>query len=116
MFKRDIEAVLLAAAREYPVVTLFEQNRQIIPIEIKSAMTWNSDFVDGVRWLAKAIPDTAPGFVVYAGELMPVSDDCFSRQQGKIGGGQPCSRTDREIVNGERSASERKAHRGHLLP
>jgi predicted AAA+ superfamily ATPase len=55
---------------------LFDRNRSVVPIEIKSSMTWNSDFRAGVKWLQKSIPDAAPGYVVYAGELMPATDSC----------------------------------------
>ena len=50
---------------------VYEQQRQLIPIEIKSAMTWHSDLAANVRKFPRSLPDAKPGFVFYAGELFP---------------------------------------------
>lgn len=47
---------------------LMERQRRLIPIEIKSAMTWNRDFTKGLDWFRKNIPDAEPGHVIYAGD------------------------------------------------
>lgn len=48
---------------------------QLIPTEIKGAMTWNKDFVANIRKLRKLSPKFTGGFVVYGGDMTPVSDD-----------------------------------------
>ena len=53
---------------------IWDRQRQLIPIEIKSAMTWNAQFVRGIQWFQKHIPEALPGYVVYAGDLTPASE------------------------------------------
>ena len=50
---------------------LFRQNRQLIPIEIKSAMTFNPEFADGIAKFQKTTSSTQKGCIVYAGNLTP---------------------------------------------
>lgn len=50
---------------------LFRQNRQIIPIEIKSAMTFNPDFAKGIAHFQKITSSKQKGHIIYAGELTP---------------------------------------------
>ena len=50
---------------------IWDRQRRLVPIEIKSAMTWNKHFVKGIQWFQKNIPEALPGYVVYAGDLTP---------------------------------------------
>ena len=50
---------------------VYEQQRQLVPIEIKSAMTWHDDLAANVLRFQRSIPDAKPGFVLYAGDLFP---------------------------------------------
>ena len=50
---------------------LFRKNRQIIPIEIKSAMTFNPDFAKGIAHFQKITSSKQKGHIIYAGELTP---------------------------------------------
>lgn len=50
---------------------LFRQNRQLIPIEIKSAMTFNPEFVKGITQFRKIASSAQKGYIVYAGDLTP---------------------------------------------
>ena len=43
----------------------------LIPWEIKSAMTWNREFSVNVAKFQHCIPDAEKGYVVYACELFP---------------------------------------------
>ncbi len=56
---------------------IWDRRRQLVPIEIKSAMTWNRDFPKAIRKFQKAVPVAEPGYIVYAGDIEP-SDDAFS--------------------------------------
>ena len=50
---------------------IFEAQRRLVPIEIKSAMTWHQGFSNNVQKFQRAIPDAKAGYVVYAGDLCP---------------------------------------------
>ena len=50
---------------------LFRQNRQLIPIEIKSAMTFNPEFAKGIAQFQKIASSTQKGYIIYAGNLTP---------------------------------------------
>lgn len=58
----------------HEVDLLFEKQRQLVPVEIKSAMTWHSGFSNNLGWLVAHAEGVAPGFVVYAGEARPATD------------------------------------------
>ncbi len=50
---------------------LFRQNRQLIPIEIKSAMTFNPEFAKGITHFQKIASSAQKGHIIYAGNLAP---------------------------------------------
>ena len=50
---------------------LFRKNRQLIPIEIKSAMTFNPEFAKGIAQFQKIASSAQKGYVIYAGNLTP---------------------------------------------
>ena len=50
---------------------LFRRNRELIPIEIKSAMTFNTEFAKGITRFRKVAPTAQKGYIVYAGDLTP---------------------------------------------
>ena len=50
---------------------LFRQNRQLIPIEIKSAMTFNPEFAKGIAQFQKIASSAQTGHIIYAGNLTP---------------------------------------------
>ncbi len=50
---------------------LFRKNRRLVPIEIKSAMTFHPEFAKGIARFRKIASDTVEGYVVYAGNLTP---------------------------------------------
>ncbi len=54
---------------------LFRRNRQLIPIEIKSAMTFNPEFVKGITQFRKIASTAQQGYIVYAGDLTPELHD-----------------------------------------
>lgn len=53
---------------------IWDRQRRLVPIEIKSAMTWNQNFTKGIRWFQKNIPEALSGCVVYAGDLTPADE------------------------------------------
>ncbi len=50
---------------------LFRRNRQLIPIEIKAAMTFNPEFAKGIAQFQKIASSTQKGYIIYAGHLTP---------------------------------------------
>ena len=50
---------------------VFDHARQLMPVEIKAAMTWNPDFLRGILHFQKSIPTAVKGAVIYSGELQP---------------------------------------------
>lgn len=50
---------------------VYERQRKLVPIEIKSAMTWHADFATNLLKFQRAIPDAQAGHVLYAGDLHP---------------------------------------------
>ena len=54
---------------------IYKKQNQLIPIEIKSAMTFNKNFVKGVSYFQKLSPKATIGYVIYSGDLVFDSDD-----------------------------------------
>ena len=53
---------------------LLRKNRTLIPIEVKSAMTFNREFTKGITYFQKIYPSAQDGYIIYAGELTPTLD------------------------------------------
>jgi predicted AAA+ superfamily ATPase len=47
---------------------LFPRHTDVIPVEIKSAMTFDQSFVADIRYFQKLAGNDTPGWVVYAGD------------------------------------------------
>jgi uncharacterized protein len=48
---------------------LFEKNRKLVPLEIKSSATFNSELIKNVNFFFKSVsPDSESGYLVYSGE------------------------------------------------
>jgi len=58
---------------------VFERQRKLVPIEIKSAMTWHRDLAANLLKFQRSVPDAEAGFVLYAGDLFPETDDYAAR-------------------------------------
>lgn len=48
---------------------LYPKNGDVIPVEIKSAMTYHSEFLSNIRYFQKLSGTTTPGWLVYAGDM-----------------------------------------------
>lgn len=48
---------------------LYPTDSGVIPVEIKSAMTYDREFLSGIRYFQKLSASTDPGWVIYAGDL-----------------------------------------------
>jgi hypothetical protein len=58
---------------------VLEKHRRLIPVEIKSAMTWNNDFAANIKWFQANLPNMDNGYVIYAGTLFPDTDTYSAR-------------------------------------
>ena len=53
---------------------LYPFGASVIPIEIKSAMTFHADFESGIRYFQKLTGSMQSGRIIYAGETEFVTD------------------------------------------
>lgn len=53
---------------------IYEKQRRLVPIEIKSAMTWHKDFSANLKKFQHSTPDAEAGYVIYAGDLTPAGE------------------------------------------
>ena len=58
---------------------VFERQRNLIPIEIKSAMTWHRELAANVLKFQRDVTEAKSGFVLYAGDLFPETDHYTAR-------------------------------------
>jgi predicted AAA+ superfamily ATPase len=68
---QESELYFFRDTRGLEIDLLLNANRQLIPMEIKAARTWNKDFVCNIEKFRKVVPDALPGAVIYAGNLTP---------------------------------------------
>jgi len=54
---------------------LFKKGHRLIPVEIKSAMTFNQKFAKGIKYFQKLTPLSDRGVIVYADDLEYQSDN-----------------------------------------
>jgi len=50
---------------------IYAKGRDLIPIEIKAAMTWNSDFLKGITYFQRTTQAAGRGRVIYSGDMQP---------------------------------------------
>lgn len=53
---------------------VYKKGRELVPIEIKSSMTFHRDFIKGISFFNNLSKNTAKGFVIYSGELVYESE------------------------------------------
>ena len=53
---------------------LIDQASQVIPVEIKTAATFNSDFLKGINYWRKINPNTKKSYLLYTGKAASVSN------------------------------------------
>ena len=54
---------------------IYKKGRELVPIEIKSSMTFHRDFIKGIIFFNGLSKSTTKGFVIYSGELVYESAD-----------------------------------------
>jgi predicted AAA+ superfamily ATPase len=47
----------------------------LIPVEIKSAMTYNNNLLKGIKFFRKTVPSSKKGYLIYSGELAFSTED-----------------------------------------
>ena len=50
---------------------LLNENRELLPMEIKAARSYNPDFSEAITKFRSLVPNAKPGAVIYSGDLMP---------------------------------------------
>ncbi len=48
---------------------IYKSKNSLIPIEIKSAMTFNDHLLDGIRYFQRTVPNITKAYMIYSGEL-----------------------------------------------
>ncbi len=48
---------------------IYKKGRKLFPIEIKAAMTWRSEFLRGIEYFNRTVPESGKGTVIYSGEM-----------------------------------------------
>ncbi|MCB1118513.1 MAG: ATP-binding protein [Chlamydiia bacterium] len=62
-------------SRQNEVDVIIKSGNELIPVEIKSAKTFNTDFLKGLRYFRKLVPErTTRGYVIYAGDQEQMVD------------------------------------------
>lgn len=72
---QESELYFFRDTRGMEIDLLLNENRQLMPMEIKAARTWNKDFVSNIEKFRKVVPNALPGAVIYAGDLTPTVKD-----------------------------------------
>jgi len=54
---------------------IYKKGRALVPIEIKSSMTFHRDFIKGIKFFNGLTKNSSKGFVIYSGELVYESTD-----------------------------------------
>ncbi len=54
---------------------IYKKGRELVPIEIKSSMTFNKSFLKGITFFNEISKNKSTGFVIFAGEMDYQSDD-----------------------------------------
>ena len=66
---RDHNIFFFRDNNQNEVDIIFKGSEGLIPIEIKSAMTYNEDLLRGIKFFHKAVPSSKKGYLIYAGDL-----------------------------------------------
>ncbi|NIM17744.1 MAG: hypothetical protein GTO45_08155 [Candidatus Aminicenantes bacterium] len=53
---------------------IHKRSRELVPIEIKSAKTWNRNLCKGINYFRKISPNAGEGYLIYSGDLAPDVD------------------------------------------
>ena len=61
-------------AKGNEVDLIVRRQRQLLPVEIKAAMTFSTDMTKGIEHFQNRHPDTLPGAVIYAGDMATESE------------------------------------------
>lgn len=54
---------------------IYKKANNLIPIEIKSSMTFNKDFIKGINYFNRISPKSTNGYIIYSGDLEFESED-----------------------------------------
>lgn len=54
---------------------LRNENRELLPMEIKAARSYNPDFTGAITKFRSMVPNSKPGAVIYSGDLTPAIQD-----------------------------------------
>ena len=68
---KESELYFFRDSKGMEIDLLLNENRELLPIEIKAARSYNPDFSDAIAKFRSLVPNSKPGVVIYSGEMTP---------------------------------------------
>jgi hypothetical protein len=73
---RDPDLFFYRDNNKNEVDLIYKRHQNLIPIEVKSAMTWHESFGHNLRYFQNVFNESSKGYVIYAGEKAFEADHC----------------------------------------
>ena len=72
---KESELYFYRDSKGMEVDLLLNENRELLPMEIKAARSYNPDFAGAITKFRSMVPNAKPGAVIYSGDLTPTFED-----------------------------------------
>ncbi|WP_294483006.1 ATP-binding protein [uncultured Victivallis sp.] len=72
---KESELYFYRDSKGMEVDLLLNENRELLPMEIKAARSCNPDFAGAIAKFRSMVPNSKPGVVIYSGDLTPTIED-----------------------------------------
>lgn len=72
---KESELYFYRDSKGMEVDLLLNENRELLPMEIKAARSYNPDFTGAIAKFRSLVPNSRPGAVIYSGDLTPTIQD-----------------------------------------
>lgn len=72
---KESELYFYRDSKGMEVDLLLNENRELLPMEIKAARSYNPDFAGAITKFRSMVPNSKPGAVIYSGDLTPTLED-----------------------------------------
>ena len=68
---KESELYFFRDSKGMEIDLLLNENRELLPMEIKAARSYNPDFIEAITKFRSLVPSSKPGAVIYSGDLTP---------------------------------------------
>lgn len=72
---KESELYFYRDSKGMEVDLLLNENRELLPMKIKAARSYNPDFTGAIAKFRSLVPNSRPGAVIYSGDLTPTIQD-----------------------------------------